>query len=255
MDRREVSFIVTTNYGTGMFKRAFPLPVVRAILVAAGVVALLAAAALVLAGVNAHRLTRLAWLERRNRELEVEFGRLSQVHQRVVELEEQSARMAEMLGVELTPPPVEWGGASQSETLGVAYGTRPTPSFLPLEDYVISRGFGVGHPGLDLAAPAGTPVYSAADGVVVEAGTDSVFGRFVLIRHEQGYETYYAHLLGWRVEAADTVGAGRQVGTVGSTGRSTAPHLHFELWQNKEGKQIALDPEKELKNLLKPRNK
>lgn len=235
MARREISVIVTTNYDARIFKRSLSLPMVRAVIGAAVFLALAALVALILAGAGAYRLGRLAFLESRNRQLEQEFQKFVLLKQRVVELEEQAQRMATMLGVEMTPPAVDWG-LMPVESVGAAgmTGTWPVPALPPLEDYVMSRGFGQSHKAVDLAAQAGTPVRAAGDGVVVELGTDSVFGRYVLLRHGQGYETYYAHMAEWRARVGDTLRAGEPLGAVGSTGRSSAPHLHFEVRRGKE---------------------
>lgn len=85
------------------------------------------------------------------------------------------------------------------------------------------------HAGVDFAAPAGTPVLAAADGVVEFAGQRGGYGNLVVLRHPDGTETRYAHQRDLAVRAGDRVEAGAPLGTVGSTGRSTGPHLHFEL--------------------------
>lgn len=92
------------------------------------------------------------------------------------------------------------------------------------------------HPGFDLAAPTGTPVGAAAGGKVVHAGPAGTYGNLVTVRHENGYETRYAHLSAVTVKAGETVQLGQQIGAVGSTGYSTGPHLHFEV--RHEGKPI-----------------
>jgi len=92
------------------------------------------------------------------------------------------------------------------------------------------------HPGFDLAAPTGTPVGAAAGGTVTHAGPAGTYGNLVTIRHENGYETRYAHLSAVTVAPGDRVAPGQQVGKVGTTGYSTGPHLHFEV--RHEGKTI-----------------
>lgn len=115
-----------------------------------------------------------------------------------------------------------------------------TPTICPLQaDYTISSGFGVRsdpftgergvHNGLDLRAPRGTPVYATATGEVVHAGYDGEFGMCVRIDHGEGVETLYCHLSATRVAVGETVKRGQQVGAVGSTGRSTGSHLHYEV--------------------------
>ncbi|MFN8601886.1 MAG: peptidoglycan DD-metalloendopeptidase family protein [Candidatus Binatia bacterium] len=85
------------------------------------------------------------------------------------------------------------------------------------------------HAGLDLAAPAGTPVRAAADGTVDFSGRRGDAGNLVEIEHADGTRTRYAHLDSMKVQAGETVRAGQVLGAVGSTGRSTGPHLHFAV--------------------------
>ena len=95
------------------------------------------------------------------------------------------------------------------------------------------------HQGCDLPLPTGTPVYSAFDGKVRLAKYYSGYGNLVIIRHENGLETFYAHLSKIYVKPGDWISAGTVVGLGGSTGRSTGPHLHFET----RYKGYAFDPE------------
>jgi murein DD-endopeptidase MepM/ murein hydrolase activator NlpD len=85
------------------------------------------------------------------------------------------------------------------------------------------------HTGIDLAAPAGTPVGAAGVGTVSFAGwNDGGYGRLVKVRHRLGFSTWYGHLASISVERGQPVTGGTVIGTVGSSGRTTAPHLHFE---------------------------
>lgn len=85
------------------------------------------------------------------------------------------------------------------------------------------------HQGIDIDAPAGSPIWAATDGVVTFAGERGGFGKLVILDHGDGVETYYAHQQRIDVSVGDQVAAGHQLGLVGSTGRSTGPHLHFEV--------------------------
>ena len=88
------------------------------------------------------------------------------------------------------------------------------------------------HQGLDYVAPAGTPVSATADGKVIFAGQKGQYGRLVVIRHRNGYQTSYGHLSRIKVKNGANVAQGQVIAYVGSSGMSTGPHLHFELRKN-----------------------
>jgi murein DD-endopeptidase MepM/ murein hydrolase activator NlpD len=96
------------------------------------------------------------------------------------------------------------------------------------------------HTGIDLPYPAGTPIYATADGVVDQLISDQEgLGLAIIIKHPSGYESVYGHLSACTVRAGDTVLRGAMIGRVGSTGRSTGPHLHYAILYH--GKPV--DPE------------
>jgi murein DD-endopeptidase MepM/ murein hydrolase activator NlpD len=109
----------------------------------------------------------------------------------------------------------------------------------PVRNHEINSPFGLrrlpgqaarNHEGVDIAAPWGTGVYVAAEGSVLRTGYDPAgYGRFVEIRHPNGMTTLYGHLSRLDVASGDAVEAGARIGLVGSTGRSTGTHLHFEV--------------------------
>ncbi|WBU59449.1 DUF5930 domain-containing protein [Paracoccus albus] len=90
------------------------------------------------------------------------------------------------------------------------------------------------HKGIDLAGPTGTPVLATGDGVVKFAGRQSGYGNIIIVEHALGTETRYAHLSKIRVQAGQKVSRGSQIGDMGNTGRSTGPHLHYEVRVNGE---------------------
>lgn len=91
------------------------------------------------------------------------------------------------------------------------------------------------HAGMDFSAKTGTPIYATGDGVVERAdNTASGYGNHIVIRHGFGYETLYGHLSKYKVRAGQRVKRGDIIGYVGSTGRSEAPHLHYEVHKNGE---------------------
>ena len=103
------------------------------------------------------------------------------------------------------------------------------PVAAPLADLFGPRG-GRPHQGVDFPAATGTPVVSSGDGTVRFAGWNTGgYGKLVVVTHRSGYETWYAHMQRVDVRSGQAVAAGAPVGAVGSTGRSTGPHLHFEV--------------------------
>jgi murein DD-endopeptidase MepM/ murein hydrolase activator NlpD len=113
------------------------------------------------------------------------------------------------------------------------------PSRMPLEGASLTSGYGMRthpvlggrrkHTGIDLAAPTGTPVYAAADGIISRAEWYSSYGLYISVEHGASMQTRYAHLSRLAVAAGDSVKKGDLIGYVGSTGRSTGPHLHYEV--------------------------
>lgn len=98
------------------------------------------------------------------------------------------------------------------------------------------RGF---HTGLDMAAAEGTPVSAVYYGKVTKTGEDDSWGKYVLVEHSEGFETFYCHLSEIYVQDGAVIRQGETLGLVGSTGMSTGPHLHFEVKIN----DIRVDPE------------
>nr|WP_277882954.1 M23 family metallopeptidase [Paracoccus salsus] len=91
------------------------------------------------------------------------------------------------------------------------------------------RRWGRMHEGVDMAGPVGTPIYAPGDGVVSFAGRQSGYGNLIKIQHELGVETRYGHLSRIRVKSGQRVSQGDLIGDMGNTGRSTGPHLHYEV--------------------------
>ncbi|MGH9335689.1 MAG: M23 family metallopeptidase [Vicinamibacteria bacterium] len=114
-----------------------------------------------------------------------------------------------------------------------------TPSIWPVRGY-FSSTFGMRndpftgdremHYGIDISTPAGRPVVATADGIVLYAARRGSYGNIVVIDHKFGVMTRYAHLSGFNTRAGQLVERGDVVGYVGNTGRSRAPHLHYEVW-------------------------
>ncbi len=122
------------------------------------------------------------------------------------------------------------------------------PRGLPVNGYV-TDGFGMRrnpfngegrevHEGLDIAVDFGTPVKATADGLVIYAAPHAGYGNLVIVYHSNGITSRYGHLSRISVEAGQRVKRGDQIGNVGSTGRSTGPHVHYEIRENDQ----AVDP-------------
>ncbi|MEI2665088.1 peptidoglycan DD-metalloendopeptidase family protein [Rossellomorea sp. LJF3] len=100
------------------------------------------------------------------------------------------------------------------------------------------------HKGMDIGGEIGSPVYSVAKGKVIKSYLSESYGHVVFIRHENGYETVYAHLQSRLVDENQEVAQGQQLGRLGNTGRSTGAHLHFEVHRGEWtiDKENAIDP-------------
>jgi murein DD-endopeptidase MepM/ murein hydrolase activator NlpD len=117
------------------------------------------------------------------------------------------------------------------------------PAIQPVSDKDLTRiasGFGMRidpvykvpkfHAGLDFTAPVGTPIYATADGVVIESGfSPDGYGNRVVINHGYGYESLYGHMYRTKVRNGQKIKRGEVIGYVGSTGKSTGPHCHYEV--------------------------
>ena len=112
--------------------------------------------------------------------------------------------------------PSEW---PVNGRLMAGYGVRSDPF----------SGEGAMHTGLDISAPFGTPVHATADGIVLHAGWNGGYGRCVIIEHGNNYQTWYAHLSRMDVIEGQEIRQGEVVGAVGTSGRSTGAHLHYEV--------------------------
>ncbi|MFC3100954.1 peptidoglycan DD-metalloendopeptidase family protein [Altererythrobacter lauratis] len=131
---------------------------------------------------------------------------------------------------------------SLSRMSALERGLGEIPQVMPADMRSISSGFGYRrdpftgraamHAGLDFRGPIGAPIHAAADGRVSFVGTKAGYGRTVEITHGNGMMTRYAHMSRWDARVGQQVSAGEVIGRIGNTGRSTGPHLHFEVHIN-----------------------
>lgn len=136
-------------------------------------------------------------------------------------------------------PRFERLGVSLARMEALERGLKGIPQVMPASLKMISSGFGYRrdpftgaaamHAGLDFRGPVGAPIYAAAKGKVSFAGRRSGYGNCIEINHGNGLKTRYAHMSAFRAKVGQEVAAGDVIGAIGSTGRSTGPHLHFEV--------------------------
>ena len=136
-------------------------------------------------------------------------------------------------------PRFERLGLSLARMDALERGLASIPQVMPADIRMISSGFGYRrdpftghgamHSGLDFRGPRGAPIHAAADGVVSFVGWKNGYGRCVEVSHGNGLVTRYAHMSAWKTKKGTKVDAGDVIGAIGSSGRSTGPHLHFEV--------------------------
>lgn len=192
-------------------------------------------------------------LENQVTELTKRTEQLGELRRNIARLQAMNTQIRSMLGVDADSE-VGIGGegagesaAPRNEELSTEQLQimRSIPTFWPVRGY-ITKGFKTSglenepsyHPGLDIAVQRGTPVRASAPGYVLEAGWDQIYGYYVIIDHGYGMKTLYGHSDRLVVIRGERVGRGQTVAYSGNTGKSTAPHLHFEVRQD----NIAVDP-------------
>lgn len=241
MDDRRLTLIVVPH--GDLETRTFELSYGRA-KVLLGIVAAAALGFLIMAATwwyVAAQAARVPGLEREIARLEGESAKVAELARTLTAVEAQYARVREMLGADAAPateddlwlPPLR----SDSGGLTVVPPASDLPDSWPLTragyvTRVLSGDDGAGHPGVDIAVPNDTYIRAAGAGVVAEAGTDDVYGAYVLIDHGNGYHSMYGHASRLFVRPGDRVERNEVIALSGSTGRSTAPHLHFEIRYN-----------------------
>jgi len=208
----------------------------------AAVVGVLALLGAILYAPIVRTAARVPGLQRKVDRLTAENQKVNELAMQLARVEQRYEQVRTMLGGDIVPPQ-----PSHTGPLSVAYGITArapgdtaryergasVPSHWPLsESGVITRGQVGGsepHPGIDIAVPMGTPIRAAGGGTVADAGDDPEYGHFILITHPDGYQSMYGHASRVLVVPGQVVAAGEVIGLSGSTGRSTAPHLHFEI--------------------------
>ncbi len=251
---KQITFMVIPHDGRKTFTKRVSYWVLAVIFASlAGLVAIISLFVFQMGSLHVKAL-RVDALERRNRELEEDHAKLALIEQKLEEMERMGTHLKMMLGMEKTPPPLdlselaELGSQLQSRSGEFDFPEneypftedmatflkkqrkkeRRTPSGLPLEGW-ISRRFSPDHPAIDIAAPLLTPIMATANGVCTFSGWDERWGNYVAISHSGDITTMYAHNSKNRVTGGDNVIKGDIIAFLGSTGRSTGPHLHYEV--------------------------
>ncbi len=242
---RFVTIMIHTDGNAESRRFRMPLWVARIAAISLVVVAITILVATVLYIPLARRAALVSGLRERVANLEAENGQVVELAQRLEELEDRYTQMRTMLGANIVTGPLALGdtipvapairAALQVAGAGVETGLS-VPAHWPLDQRgVVTRGLtgNAGsdemHSGVDIAVPIGTPIRAAGGGIVRQAGYDPEYGLAVFVEHPDEYESLYGHASRLLVQVGDTVQAGQVIALTGSTGRSTAPHLHFEI--------------------------
>jgi len=249
---RGVTIVIHADGDLESKQYRFPRWAVEAGKWGAGAIAVSVVLFFAFAGPIFRNAARVPGLEREVSRLRVENSRVQQLASALNRAEANYQELRQMLGVK-APPETKGGTVARNTDLTTmlhAVAIRATlpgaalryetgeslPKHWPLDvQGFVTRGQvrpGVvdeSHPGIDIAVPLGTPVRASGGGSVTAAGYDADYGLFVLLRHPSGYETMYGHLSRLVAAEGDEVQAGQVIGLSGNSGRSTAPHLHFEI--------------------------
>lgn len=181
------------------------------------------------------RASRVAELEEELATARREVAGVRVLAARLEAVEDRYAGLRSMFGLDSVRLPTDvWLPTTGRGTVraGDSVDGLPTSWPLSVRGFVtrpLLAGATGDHPGIDIAVPADSYVRAAGAGVVDQVGEDEVYGRFVVLDHGNGYRTRYAHASRAFVEAGQVVRRNEVIGLSGSTGRSTAPHLHFEI--------------------------
>ncbi|MEM7416570.1 MAG: M23 family metallopeptidase [Gemmatimonadota bacterium] len=165
-------------------------------------------------------------------------ARVEALVQRLETIEGQYGQIRSMFGADgseepsgLWLPPASASRRGEGADRPGRGDTRPT--FWPLSERgFVTRGLhggGTDHPGLDIAVPSDSYIRASGGGTVIDVGEDAVYGRFVMIDHGEGFTTLYGHASDTFVQLGQSVRERQVIALSGSTGRSTGPHLHFEI--------------------------
>lgn len=197
----------------------------------------------------AFRAAEATRLEREVQALREDQARVASLARQLQELERRYDRIRGIFGSGAAPDPTSplWLPPPGSGRAGVGSlddPDRALPTSWPLTEsgfvtQPLLEGADGAHPGIDIAVQSGSYIRAAGSGTVLEAGEDPVYGLYLILDHGNGYQTRYAHASTLFVQEGRRVHQHEALGLTGSTGRSTAPHLHFEVIRN----GVPVDPQ------------
>ena len=251
--RRGVTVTVLRDDELASASYRFPVWLLRLGVLAAIVIGVLLVLGVAFFGPIAGQAGRVPGLERELDRLTIDNERIRELAAALDRVEANYAKLRRMVGADVAPDPVQLASALPVAPgiVVLATGERPRyetspsePRHWPLDERgYVTRGQNAdstdeAHPGIDVAVPVGTLVRATAGGTVLQTGNDKEYGYFGLIQHPNGYQSMYGHLSRVVAVQGARVRAGEVIGRSGNTGRSSAPHLHFEIRHN----GVSIDP-------------
>jgi murein DD-endopeptidase MepM/ murein hydrolase activator NlpD len=205
-------------------------------------------------GPIARQAARVPALSREVERLRTDNLRIRELAAALDSVESNYERLRRMVGADIVPDRVSLSSALPVAPViyaatpggGLQYESGPSrPRHWPLDERgYVTRGQSPAqagdeaHPGIDIAVPVGSVVRAAGGGVVLQTGAQTEYGNFVLLEHPEGYQSMYGHLSRILAVQGTSVQAGEVIALSGNTGRSSAPHLHFEIRLN----GVSIDP-------------
>lgn len=228
---RKVSVIVAPHGSAKSWTRVTSVPVLIACAVAAVAIAVALLVMLIQVADLSARAREVQSLRTENEALASQVRRIDELQAELTRLREFETRIRHWAGIERADLPTESGQVGRLDWAQDDAQLAEVPSLLPVDGWV-TRGFErgpEGHLGLDLVNETGTPIRAAALGLVRHAGWDETYGNLVILDHGNGFTSLYGHNESLEVEEGDLVSRGDVVAKLGNTGRSSAPHLHFEV--------------------------
>lgn len=254
--KKKVSFLITPNFSTKYINKTFSFTTVK---IMAGILLLLVLGIIFMFVYSLkiyYQVGEVTYLKMRNTQLEREIEKLRKIEVTINELEKDRKKLFIMLGLEkiprvndftqlvfkYSPQFVPFSSSLSTDTSDTSSPSLEEETFYPqvppTVSFFITKVYSKDHPGIDFATSLGKPVFTIADGIVEEVGYNEQYGNYVIIKHTKNYTSFYGHLEDVTVTKGDSVKARDIIGHVGSTGQSTAPHLHFEL----RHRNVPIDP-------------